>query len=77
MSRKFVFIGAGSLDFTRHLVRDLLTFKAFDDCEISLVDINEKRLAYAYQGIMKIITANVLQLMLIGAQVLLPGMPGI
>lgn len=55
MSRKFVFIGAGSLDFTRHLVRDLLTFKDFDDCEISLVDINEKRLAYAYQGIMKII----------------------
>ena len=29
--RKFTFIGAGSLGFTRDLVRDLLTFKAFDD----------------------------------------------
>lgn len=55
MGKKFVFIGAGSLDFTRSLVRDILTFDQFNDCEISLVDINEKRLSYAYQGIMKII----------------------
>ena len=47
---KFVFIGAGSLDFTRDLVRDILTFPAFDDCEIALVDINEKRLDYAKRG---------------------------
>ncbi len=56
--RKFVFIGAGSLDFTRDLVRDLMTFPAFDECEIALVDINEKRLKYAKQGAEKIIAAG-------------------
>ncbi|MFV0552025.1 MAG: hypothetical protein ACK5L6_08925 [Anaerorhabdus sp.] len=34
MKKKFAFIGAGSLDFTRDLIRDLLTFKSFEDCEI-------------------------------------------
>ena len=47
MKRKFAFIGAGSLDFTRGLVRDILTFDAFRDCEIMLMDINETRLKYA------------------------------
>lgn len=55
MSRKFAFIGAGSLGFTRDLVRDILTFKEFDDCVISLMDINEKRLEYAKKGIERII----------------------
>ena len=27
--KKFTFIGAGSLDFTKDLVRDILTFEAF------------------------------------------------
>ena len=53
--KKFVFIGAGSLDFTRDLVRDLLTFPAFDDCELALVDIDETRLAYAKKGAERII----------------------
>ena len=55
---KFVFIGAGSLDFTRDLVRDLMTFPAFDDCELRLVDIDEKRLKYAKQGVEKIVKAG-------------------
>lgn len=56
--RKFVFIGAGSLDFTRDLVRDLMTFPAFDDCELMLMDINEKRLSYAKQGVERIVRAG-------------------
>lgn len=56
--RKFTFIGAGSLDFTRELVRDLMTFPAFDDCELMLMDINEKRLEYAKQGVERIVKAG-------------------
>lgn len=55
MSKKFAFIGAGSLDFTRDLVRDILTFDHFHDCEIWLMDINEKRLEYSKRGIKKIV----------------------
>ena len=55
---KFVFIGAGSLEFTRDLVRDLMTFDSFDDCEIALVDIDEKRLGYAKRGVEKVIEAG-------------------
>ena len=40
MSKKFAFICAGSFTFTRNLVRDLLTFPAFADCEIALMDIH-------------------------------------
>lgn len=58
MSKKFTFIGAGSLDFTRDLVRDILTFDAFTDCTFALMDINEKRLNYAYEGVKKIIKAS-------------------
>ena len=43
--KKITFIGAGSFTFTRNLVRDLLTFPAFADCEIALMDIHEERLA--------------------------------
>lgn len=42
--KKFAFIGAGSFIFTRNLVRDILTFPAFFDCEIALMDINEEKL---------------------------------
>lgn len=41
---KFAFIGAGSMGFTRNVVRDLLTFPAFHDIEISLMDIDADRL---------------------------------
>ena len=42
--KKFAFIGAGSFVFTRNLVRDLLTYPAFEDCELALMDINPARL---------------------------------
>lgn len=44
--KKFAFIGAGSLIFTRNLIRDILTFPAFKECEIALMDINPARLEY-------------------------------
>ena len=47
MAKKIVFIGAGSVTFTRNLVRDILTFPAFSDAVISLVDISEANLAQA------------------------------
>ena len=53
--KKFCFIGAGSLDFTRDLVRDLMTFPAFDDVELMLMDINEKRLEYAKKGVERVV----------------------
>ena len=49
MPKKFAFIGAGSFTFTRNLVRDLLTFPAFADCEIALMDIHEERLALIHK----------------------------
>lgn len=58
MMRKFTFIGAGSLEFTNELVRDLMTFPAFDDCELMLMDIDEKRLSYAKKGVEKIVKAG-------------------
>ena len=42
--RKIACIGAGSFVFTRAIFRDLLTFPAFHDCEIALMDINPDRL---------------------------------
>ena len=45
--KKIVFIGSGSFTFTRNVVKDLLTFPAFLDAEIALVDIDPKRLEYS------------------------------
>ncbi len=42
--KKFAFIGAGSLQFTTSCLRDLLTFDAFKDCEVRLMDINPRAL---------------------------------
>jgi len=58
MPRKFTFIGAGSLGFTRSLVRDILSFDAFKDAEIHLMDIHEGRLAYSEKAIQKLIAAG-------------------
>ena len=44
MSKKITFIGAGSFGFTRSLVRDILSFPAFADATICLMDINPERL---------------------------------
>ena len=53
--KKFAFIGAGSFGFTRNLVRDLLTFPAFQDCELALMDINPERLDKITQAVEKIV----------------------
>lgn len=53
--KKIAFIGAGSMDFTRDLVRDILTFPALSDCTIALMDINEERLAAITKVVEKII----------------------
>lgn len=44
---KIVLIGAGSVEFTRTLVRDILTFDLLSDCTITLVDINKEKLNFA------------------------------
>jgi alpha-galactosidase len=44
---RIVFIGAGSVEFTRNLLGDILTFPELADAEIVLHDIDEKRLATA------------------------------
>ena len=45
MSKKIAFIGAGSFGFTRKLVRDILTFPAFRDATIALMDIDAENSA--------------------------------
>ncbi len=44
MSFKVAFIGAGSIGFTRGLLRDLLTVPEFHDIEVSFMDINPRNL---------------------------------
>jgi len=58
MPKKFTFIGAGSLGFTRGLARDILSFDAFKDAEIHLMDIHEGRLNYSKKAIEKLIKAG-------------------
>lgn len=53
---KIVFIGAGSIGFTRGLVRDVFTFPLLkEDLTIGLVDTNPERLAFAKRSVDKII----------------------
>ena len=56
--KKFAFIGGGSFEFTRPLVKDLLTFPAFRDAEIALMDIDEERLDYIKRACEKIVRAG-------------------
>jgi len=56
--KKIAFIGAGSFGFTRTLVRDILSFPAFADAEIALMDINPKRLEYIEKACKKIVEAG-------------------
>ena len=44
---RVVFIGAGSVVFTRNLTRDILTFPELSDSEIVLMDIDAERLSRA------------------------------
>ncbi len=58
MSRKFVFIGAGSPNFSRALARDILSFPAFADATIALVDIDRRALEDARVDVQRIIDAG-------------------
>jgi len=55
---RIVFIGAGSLGFTRGLVRDVLTFEPLKDATIVLMDIDKERLKYAKLNVERIIAAG-------------------
>ncbi len=52
---KITFIGAGSLGFTRGLVRDMLTFPLLKDATLCLMDINPERLEFAQKSVQKIV----------------------
>lgn len=56
--KKITFIGAGSFEFTRELVRDIMSFPALRDSVIALMDINEERLEYSRKAVEKIIAAG-------------------
>ena len=55
---KIVFIGAGSLVFTRSLVRDCLTFPSMRDAHFALVDIHPGRLEMSRRSCQKLIDAG-------------------
>jgi alpha-galactosidase len=52
---KITFVGAGSLEFTRDLARDILTFPLLQDATLSLMDINAERLEYARRSVQRIV----------------------
>ena len=52
---KIAFIGAGSLGFTRNLVKDILTFPLLKDATFSLMDIDEERLDFARRAVERIV----------------------
>ena len=55
---KIAFIGAGSLGFTRGLVRDILTFPLLKDSTIALMDINKDRLEFARRAAQLLVDRN-------------------
>ena len=52
---KIAFIGAGSLEFTRGLVRDVLTFPLLEDSTLALMDIDAERLDFAHRSVQRIV----------------------
>lgn len=46
---KIALIGAGSVEFTKRLVNDILFFDSLKDAHIALMDIDDKRLALTYK----------------------------
>ena len=56
--KKFAFIGAGSFNFTRKLIKDILTFEALSDSTFALMDIDESRLPTIKAAVEKIIKAG-------------------
>jgi len=55
---KITFIGAGSFEFTRSLVRDILTFPALSGCQIALMDVDAERLAVSRRAVERIVEAG-------------------
>ena len=55
---RIVFIGAGSLGFTRSLVKDVLTFPILKDSTLVLMDIDKERLDFARKAVQHIIDAG-------------------
>ncbi|MBM3495261.1 MAG: alpha-glucosidase/alpha-galactosidase, partial [Armatimonadetes bacterium] len=55
---KITFIGAGSLGFTRGLVRDILTFPELADSTLSLMDVDQERLDFAETSVNRIVKAG-------------------
>lgn len=53
--KTIAFIGAGSLGFTRELVRDILTFPRLQDVEIRLMDIDAERLDFSRRAVQRIV----------------------
>ncbi len=53
--KRITFIGAGSLGFTRELVRDILTFPRLADAEIRLMDIDAERLEFSRRAVERIV----------------------
>jgi alpha-galactosidase len=52
---KIAFIGAGSLEFTRNLARDILTFPLLEDATLALMDIDAERLDFARRSVQRIV----------------------
>ncbi len=52
---KITFIGAGSLEFTRGLARDILTFPLLKDATLALMDIDAERLEFAQRSVQRIV----------------------
>jgi len=52
---KITFIGAGSLEFTRKLSRDILTFPQLRDARLVLMDIDAERLEFARRSVQRIV----------------------
>jgi alpha-galactosidase len=52
---KIAFIGAGSMGFTRALVRDILTFPRLKDATLALMDIDPERLKFARRAVQSIV----------------------
>ena len=58
MALKVAFIGAGSVGFTRGLLRDLLSIPEFQDTQFAFTDISERNLDMVTQLCEKMIRNN-------------------
>lgn len=55
---KVSFIGAGSVVFTRNLVRDLLLTPALDGCTVTLMDIDPDRLSWSRAVVQRLVASR-------------------